>query len=88
LAEKYFKYYKIKKMKNKHIVLRVAIQPKNPFSIRTDKGRWLCANSANSKNWHYSNSPGSTGVTEYTTFADANKVCDKLQGHEVVEFKE
>lgn len=71
-----------------HIVLRVQSQPSKPFSIRIkNSNSWLCANTANPKNWHYANNQGCTGVTEYSTLEDAIKVCDTLPNHEVVEFK-
>ena len=57
------------------ITLRVPRAPKNPYSIRKKNSNnyWLCANTANPKNWHFANSPGSSGVTEYKTEAEAKK---------------
>ena len=63
-----------------HIVLRVQSQPSKPFSIRIkNSNSWLCANTANPKNWHYANNQGCTGVTEYSTLEDAIKIDELVE---------
>lgn len=73
-------------MKTEVTVLRVERRPEKPFSIRKKSGGWLCANTANKKNWHYANT-FSAGVTEYSTLEEAEKVCSPLKNHEIVELK-
>ena len=49
------------------IILRVPIEPKNPYSVRLENNdnAWLCANTSNVKNWHFAGSAGSTGTTSF-----------------------
>ena len=74
-------------MKTEVTVLRVERRPDKPFSIRKKSGGWLCANTADGKNWHYANT-FSAGVTEYATLEDAEEVWSTLKNHEIVEFKD
>ena len=75
-------------MKTEVTVLRVERRPDKPFSIRKKSGGWLCANTADRKNWHYANNPGCTGVTKYATLEEAEEVWSTLKNHEIVEFKD
>jgi len=73
-------------MKTNVTVLRVERRPDKPFSIRKKSGGWLCANTADRKNWHYANT-FSAGVTEYATLEEAEEVYKLLRNHEIVELK-